>query len=350
MKNTSFWKAALALILVLTCMSAYAGPTKEEAAAPDTGNFNETGLPIVNEPVTVSFANINFWNTSDFTVLALVKQLEEMTNVKIEWRPIDGGELVTQVNLILASGELPDAFSGINLPKPAELGAQGIVIPQDDLISKYAPNIQARFAEAPMIPKTARALDGNLYNLPWVWQTYTPISEFMLIRKSWMERTNQEIPTTTDEFYDMLVAFKEGDPNANGKADEIPLGAIWKDEISGGHNMFGPWDTSSVYGGVTLVRDDRTIIAPALEPGYVDAVKYFHRLYSEGLLDKETFTYPKAAPAFHSKVANGTVGVYTARNGISSQYPLDLLGISRLGALGPDMGAYERVENDSISK
>jgi len=35
---------------------------------------------------------------------------------------------------------------------------------------------------------------------------------------------------------------------------------------------------------------------------------------------------------------------------IAIRYPLDLLGISRLGALGPDMGAYERVENDSISK
>jgi len=35
---------------------------------------------------------------------------------------------------------------------------------------------------------------------------------------------------------------------------------------------------------------------------------------------------------------------------IAVQYPLDILGISRLGALGSDMGAYERVENDSISK
>jgi hypothetical protein len=35
---------------------------------------------------------------------------------------------------------------------------------------------------------------------------------------------------------------------------------------------------------------------------------------------------------------------------IAIQYPLDIIGSSRLGALGPDMGAYERVENDSISK
>jgi len=39
-----------------------------------------------------------------------------------------------------------------------------------------------------------------------------------------------------------------------------------------------------------------------------------------------------------------------ALHDIANQYPLDILGRSRLGALGPDMGAYERVENDSISK
>jgi hypothetical protein len=35
---------------------------------------------------------------------------------------------------------------------------------------------------------------------------------------------------------------------------------------------------------------------------------------------------------------------------IAIEYPLDILGVSRLGTFGPDMGAYERVENDSISK
>jgi len=39
-----------------------------------------------------------------------------------------------------------------------------------------------------------------------------------------------------------------------------------------------------------------------------------------------------------------------ARPDIALQYPLDILGESRVGGLGPDMGAYERIENDSISK
>ena len=35
---------------------------------------------------------------------------------------------------------------------------------------------------------------------------------------------------------------------------------------------------------------------------------------------------------------------------IAVQYPVDIKGESRLGELGPDIGAYERIENDSISR
>jgi hypothetical protein len=39
-----------------------------------------------------------------------------------------------------------------------------------------------------------------------------------------------------------------------------------------------------------------------------------------------------------------------ALSDIALQFPLDILGESRLGELGPDIGAFERFENDSISK
>ena len=69
------------------------------------------------------------------------------------------------------------------------------------------------------------------------------------------------------------------------------------------------------------MRDDKEIFAPSLEPGYIDAVKYFNKLYSEGLLDQETFTYTKSATQFQAKVINGQVGVYTARNGTTEVLP-----------------------------
>lgn len=56
----------------------------------------------------------------------------------------------------------------------------------------------------------------------------------MWIYKPWLEKLNLSEPKTLDEFYNVLKAFKEKDPNGNGLADEIPfIGAT-----SGGENWF----------------------------------------------------------------------------------------------------------------
>lgn len=44
----------------------------------------------------------------------------------------------------------------------------------------------------------------------------------------WLEKLGMEMPTNMDEFYEMLVRFKNEDPNGNGKPDEIPMiGGTW---------------------------------------------------------------------------------------------------------------------------
>ncbi len=45
----------------------------------------------------------------------------------------------------------------------------------------------------------------------------------VLINAEWLEKLNLKMPTTIDELYDVLVAFRDKDPNGNGKQDEIPL-------------------------------------------------------------------------------------------------------------------------------
>ena len=45
----------------------------------------------------------------------------------------------------------------------------------------------------------------------------------MWINKTWLENLGLEMPTTTEEFENVLKAFKDQDPNGNGVADETPL-------------------------------------------------------------------------------------------------------------------------------
>jgi putative aldouronate transport system substrate-binding protein len=43
------------------------------------------------------------------------------------------------------------------------------------------------------------------------------------INSDWLQKLNLQKPTTVEELYDVLVAFRDKDPNGNGKKDEIPM-------------------------------------------------------------------------------------------------------------------------------
>ena len=54
-----------------------------------------------------------------------------------------------------------------------------------------------------------------------------------LIREDWLRACGIDtLPETIEEWETALTAFKNGDPNGNGEADEIPLVASSADEIS----------------------------------------------------------------------------------------------------------------------
>ena len=117
-----------------------------EAAAAD-GNFNETGYPIVNEPITlkVMIALRDSDSLTSFDEMPAVQRLEEQTGIHVEWEPIKGSDWSTKLNLAFASGEYPDVILGTSGGvDDEEYGVtQGIVIPLDDLINQYMPNYTA---------------------------------------------------------------------------------------------------------------------------------------------------------------------------------------------------------------
>lgn len=43
------------------------------------------------------------------------------------------------------------------------------------------------------------------------------------INQTWLDKLDMELPTTTEEFKEMLIRFRDEDPNGNGEKDEIPL-------------------------------------------------------------------------------------------------------------------------------
>lgn len=44
-----------------------------------------------------------------------------------------------------------------------------------------------------------------------------------MINKVWLDKLGLEVPTTLAELKEVLIAFRDGDPNGNGIQDEIPM-------------------------------------------------------------------------------------------------------------------------------
>lgn len=222
--------------------------------------------------------------------IELYNDLHKEINISIDWQSTPETGWNEKKSLLFASNELPDAFFGTWILEDDEVlryGNQGLLIPIEDYINpETTPNLVKIFEEYPEYKKAITAPDGHIYSLPAFDDGFTTTtSNPLFINKAWLEAVNMDIPTTTEEFYDVLKAFKEQDANGNGDPnDEIPF--TFKTHTS---DMFALFGLPDMFTSHISVRDGQVVFS-AMEDEYKEAIKYFNRLFSEGLIDEEAFT------------------------------------------------------------
>ena len=191
-------------------------------------------------------------------------------------------------NLLIASGDLPDVVGGSSIRDNVNrYGPEGAFIGMNDLIDKYAPNIKAFFDAHPDIESSIRAEDGEIYYIP-----YLPDGKFgrgYFIRTDWLKKLNLKEPQNIEELHDVLVAFRDQDPNGNGKKDEVPLFMRHWEELI---RMVTLWDGRM--SGSDKFHDfyvkDGELRHGYVEEGYHVGIRNLAKWYKEGLIDQEVFT------------------------------------------------------------
>lgn len=150
-----------------------------------------------------------------------LKKVEEEANVEIEWTQIRQSDWSETKGTMLGSGDVPDIMIGAeNFQKTDFSTYKGLFKDMSSLLED-APNIQKMFEEQPEVRYIAEEDDGAIYGIP-KFQRYSPQSWLrQYINKTWLDKLGLDMPETLDDFYEVLKAFKEQDPNGNGKADEV---------------------------------------------------------------------------------------------------------------------------------
>lgn len=274
--------------------AAQATAAGEEAAAFE---MNKEGLPIVNQPITYEIAASTQKN-KNFKDLEFFQELEKETNVIVDWNMSSDDGWNEKKSLLFASNALPDAFYGQDILTDVDImkyASQGMLIPLNDLIDEYAPNLKAILDENPQYRRQITAPDGNIYALPTINELNPTTHDKLFINKTWLNNLGLEVPATPEEFEAVLQAFKDQDANGNGDPnDEIPFTFRMSssdpyNRQQGIQSLFGAFgQLDDIYHFV--VNDGEVVYTPTTEP-YKQAISWFHDLYSKGLIDKEVFTH-----------------------------------------------------------
>ncbi|MGG1551565.1 ABC transporter substrate-binding protein [Paenibacillus ferrarius] len=248
-------------------------------------------FPITKEKTTLKVMVKGSSIVENFATNEFTKWLEEKTNIHIDWEVAPEKTFAEKLNVSLASGDYPDVLLNMNVSQVQQsiYGKDGVFLPLNTYIDKYGVEMKKMYAQVPYVKDLITLPDGKIYSVPQVNECYhCSLGQKMWIYKPWLDKLGLKVPETTDEFYQVLKAFKEKDPNGNGKADEIPLvGAT-----NGPSSTLDLFLTSAFIEkdfNLKFVKDGKVQVAYN-QPEWKNALKYLHNMFAEGLISPQTFT------------------------------------------------------------
>lgn len=216
---------------------------------------------------------------------------------------------------MLDGGALPDVLfkAALTDQEQIRLAEQGALVDLLPLLPENAPNLWALLSAHPDWLRAITLPDGKVVALPSIHES--PTQNALWINGAWLDTLKLSAPTDLASLADVLRAFKTGDPNQNGKADEIPF------------SFLGPWDLKFLAHAVGLVANDYNIYLDAAgtvrfmpeDERYLTLLRWLKSAYAEQLLDQTGFSTADALRTVSDEKAAATYGLFFGPN------PMNLL-------------------------
>ena len=225
----------------------------------------------------------------------VVQALEELVGAKlnINWAPSTSYD--EKVTTSMGSGTYPHAMLvGARSSSVIQAARNDIFWDITDKMANYENLSQAN----PVVNHNI-SIDGKIYG---IYRGRELGRAGVSIRKDWLANLGLEIPKTIDEFYNVLKAFTEQDPDKNGQNDTY--GMIVTNYLAGPLNNLALWMGAPNAWGV----DEKGELAPAfMFDEFTEALKFMRKCYEEKLINSDMATY--SSDKWNEQFLSGQAGV-----------------------------------------
>jgi putative aldouronate transport system substrate-binding protein len=222
---------------------------------------------------------------ADWSENLVYKTMAELTNVTVQFlHPPVGGE-TEAFNLLIASGDYPDAiqYGWLGVPGgPANYINDDVIIPLNDLMAEYSPYTMAWLDANPNVRRQVMMDDGTFYVLPAIYADLDlATSVGPIVREDMLPLigyTVDNLPVTVQGWEDMLIKAKES-PEMK---DVIPLFFVGIAGFQESPHILGAFGITQEF-----YNNNGTVEFGAIQPEYKEFLSLMRKWYSLGLLDTE---------------------------------------------------------------
>ncbi len=315
-----------------------AAPADDTAAAPaDTADTTEAEPATASELTDGKFAETRHITvevydrgndggsdpTNNMYTEYIKKGMLEQHNVEVEFVAVPRWTETEELNNLLASGDAPDVCVTYSYPTILKYANMGGVIDLKDVVEQYkadTPNMWDWLGDKNVLwdkdPNT-----GSLWAIEGKRAEQQRIVTF--VRQDWLDALGLKAPTTTQEFEDMLVAFRDNADTLLGKdAKKMVPFSVSYDVGWRASNIITAFKDPKMTDKEYYVNgfDDRMLT----EPQTKEAVRLLNKWYNDGLMWKDFALYGSGDSTEDDMMKAGYVGAfqhnwdYPFRNGEDS--------------------------------
>lgn len=302
-KNAKKWVAVATVgtavvTTMVGCSSDKEGSSTPATSASTTQAATQTKAPEKLAPLELSIMLPIFKTNFPKDDGPVTTEIEKKTNTNIHLEWVPNASYTDKFNITLASGKLPQIIYVGDVKNPSFVNAakSGAFWEIGKYLKDY-PNL----SKANQVIMNNSSIDGKNYG---IYRGRALGRNGISYRKDWLEAVGMQQPKTIDDFYAMLKAFKEKDPDKNGKDDTYGMVLVkWTGQWASGFDTMKLWFGAPNKWGVV----DGKLVPEHQTAEYMEALKFMKKLYDEKLINQDFAVFDSAK--WNDPVVNNQAGV-----------------------------------------